>query len=230
VVVLDRAGITGDDGPSHHGVLDLAQTLSIPGMTVFAPSSAEDVGPMLETALELDGPASIRMPKTPARHVPADEVGRGLEAKALREGDGTVCLLGVGKLVAACLQAADELAAEGIRATVWDVRVVSPPDPAMIADAARHRLVVSAEDGIRVGGAGTFLGQAIEAAGRRVGRTTPPIRVLGIPRAYVPAGRPDDILAGLGLDGAGVALSVRELLGLTSGQLTPPGGTPVRRP
>ena len=66
-------------------------------------------------------------------------MGSGLEARRLRRGDGTVCLLGVGKLVSACARAADELAADGISATVWDVRVVSPPDPAMLADALAHR-------------------------------------------------------------------------------------------
>ena len=126
VFVLDRAGITGDDGPSHHGILDLALALSIPGMTVFAPSSAEEVEPMLRTALELPGPSTIRVPKTAPRHVSPDEVGSGLEARQLRAGDGSVCLLGVGKMVGACLEAADELAGEGIDATVWDVRVVSP--------------------------------------------------------------------------------------------------------
>jgi 1-deoxy-D-xylulose-5-phosphate synthase len=230
VIVLDRAGITGDDGPSHHGVLDLAQTLSIPGMTVFAPSSAQEVGVMLETALELDGPSSIRFPKTPARQVLPGQVGRGLEARRLLDGDGSVCFLGVGKLVAACLEAADELADEGVSATVWDVRVVSPPDPAMITDALRHRLVVTAEDGIRIGGAGSFLGQAIESAGRRLGGPAPPVRILGTPRAYVSPGRPDDILAGLGLDGAGVAASTRELLERAAmAREAPSGGTSVRR-
>src|ERR1700688_813194 len=71
VFALDRAGITGDDGPSHHGILDLALTLSIPGMTVFAPSSAAEVAPMLDAALLLDGPSVIRFPKTPARHAGA---------------------------------------------------------------------------------------------------------------------------------------------------------------
>jgi 1-deoxy-D-xylulose-5-phosphate synthase len=132
VFVLDRAGITGDNGPSHHGVLDLALTLSIPGMTVFAPSSAEEVEVMLETAMELSGPSSIRFSKAPPPRVGPGEVGRGLEARRLRQGDGSVCLLGVGKLVAACEAAADELAAEGVDATVWDVRVVSPPAAAWV--------------------------------------------------------------------------------------------------
>jgi 1-deoxy-D-xylulose-5-phosphate synthase len=209
VFVLDRAGITGDDGPSHHGILDLALALSIPGMTVFAPSSAEEVGPMLRAALELPGPSTLRVPKTAPRHVDPDEVGGGLGARRLRAGDGSVCLLGVGKLVGACLAASDELAGEGIDATVWDARVVAPPDPAMLADAARHRLVVTAEDGVRHGGAGAFLLDAMAAHVESAEMPAPATRVLGVPRQFLAQGKADDILAALGLDGPGIAESVR---------------------
>jgi 1-deoxy-D-xylulose-5-phosphate synthase len=209
VYMLDRAGITGDDGPSHHGVLDIALALSIPGMTVFAPSAAEEIEPMLRTALALPGPSSIRYPKGVARHIDPAEAGHGLEAKRLRQGDGSVCLLGVGKLVGACLNAAAELAAEGIEVTVWDTRVVSPPDAAMLADAARHALVVTAEDGVRHGGAGAFLLDAMDAEAESAGLLAPTTRRLGIPRQYLAQGRADDILSSLGLDGAGIAESVR---------------------
>jgi 1-deoxy-D-xylulose-5-phosphate synthase len=211
VFVLDRAGITGDDGPSHHGILDMALALSIPGMTVFAPSSAEEVGPMLRTALELPGPSTIRVPKTTPRHVDPDDVGRGLEARQLRAGDGSVCLLGVGKTVGACLSAADELAAEGIDATVWDARVIAPPDVAMLDDAVRHRLVVTAEDGVRHGGAGSFLLDAMAARAQSAGLPEPARRVLGVPRQYLAQGKADDILASLGLDGAGIAETIRRV-------------------
>ena len=209
VFVLDRAGITGDDGPSHHGILDLALALSIPGMTVFAPSSAEEVEPMLRTALELPGPSTIRVPKTAPRHVDPDEVGSGLEARRLRVGDGSVCLLGVGKMVGACLSAADELAAEGIDATVWDARVISPADAAMLDDAARHRLVVTAEDGVRHGGAGAFLLDAMATHVESAGLPVPAVRILGVPRQYLAQGKADDILASLGLDGTGIAETIR---------------------
>jgi 1-deoxy-D-xylulose-5-phosphate synthase len=212
VFALDRAGITGDNGPSHHGVMDLALTLSVPGMTVFAPSSAEDLEAMLATALDLPGPASIRFPKTPPRHVAPDQVGLGLEARRVRTGEGTVCLLGVGKLVSACEEAAALLAAEGVEATVWDVRVVSPPDPAMLDDAVRHRLVVTVEDGVRVGGAGTFLGDALGSAAEAAGVPAPPVVTLGIGREFIAQGEVDDILAALGLDGPGIAGSVRRAL------------------
>jgi 1-deoxy-D-xylulose-5-phosphate synthase len=211
VFALDRAGITGDDGPSHHGILDLSLALSIPGMTVFAPSSAEEVGPMLDTALTLDGPSVIRFPKTPARRVGPDSVGHGLSARLVHRGDGVVCLLAVGKMVEAAEEAAAKLAADGIDATVWDVRVVTPPDPAMLADAATHGLVVTVEDGIRVGGAGTFL---VDAVASYVGMdaTPPAIRILGVPRTYLAQGKPDLILAELGLDGPGIASTVTAAL------------------
>ena len=164
---------------------------------------------MLHTALELPGPSTIRYPKTAPRHVDHADVGRGLEARRLRAGDGTVCLLGIGKTVGACLAAAEELAAEGVEATVWDVRVVSPPDTSMLADAAQHALVVTAEDGVRHGGAGAFLVDAITAQTESDGVPGPATRVLGIPRQYLAQGKADDILANLGLDGAGIARSVR---------------------
>ena len=210
VLVLDRAGITGDDGASHHGVLDMALGLSIPGMTVFAPSSAPEVEVMLAEALTLDGPSMIRFPKTPAPWVEPGTVGSGREARCARTGDGSACILAVGKMVTAAEEAARELDAEGIDVTVWDVRVVSDPDPAMVADAARHRVVITAEDGVRQGGAGMFLAEAVRQACPQGG--APPIISLGIPRAYIAQDKPDRILARLGLDGPGLARSVRSAL------------------
>ncbi len=209
VFVLDRAGITGDDGPSHHGVLDLALALSIPGMTVFAPSAAEEVEPMLHAALSLPGPSSIRFPKGAARHIDPADAGTGLEARRIREGDGSVCLLGVGKLVGACMDAAEELAHEGVEVTVWDTRVVSPPDRTMLSDAARHALVVTVEDGVRHGGAGAFLLDEVQTEVESAGLVPPASRRLGVPRQYLAQGKAEDILSNIGLDGAGVAESVR---------------------
>ncbi len=176
VLVLDRAGITGDDGPSHHGVLDMALGLSIPGMTVFAPSSAQEVEVMLAEALALDGPSMIRFPKTPAPWVAPGTVGTGLHARQVRTGDGSVCLLAVGKMVTAAEEAARHAwPTEGIDLTVWDVRVVSDPDPVMLADAGRHDVVITVEDGVRQGGAGMFIAEALRASlppGRSPGRSS----------------------------------------------------------
>ena len=215
VFALDRAGITGDDGPSHHGVLDLALCLRIPGMTVFAPSSAQEVGVMLRDALELDGPAVLRYPKGAARHVHPDDVGTGLHARRLLVGaDADVCILAVGRLVEAALEAVDQLSARGISATVWDVRVCKPLDREMIAHAARHRLVMTAEDGVRVGGVGSSIAEAL--AGAAKGGASPPVLVLGTPDAYIPQGKPTAILSEVGLDGPGIATAATTALGADS--------------
>ena len=206
VFCLDRAGITGDDGASHHGVLDLVLLTKVPGMTVFAPSSYQELQVMLHDALELtDGPSAIRWPKTAARSVPEDEVGHGLSARMARRGED-VCLIGVGKLLGTMAEAAERLAADGVSATVWDPRVVKPLDPAMLDDAASHPLVVTAEDGLREGGVGSAI------AGELAQRDCRRVRVLGTPVAYLPHGKPDDVLVDLGLDADGIVAEVRRLL------------------
>ena len=210
VFCLDRAGITGDDGASHHGVLDMVLLSKVPGMTIFTPSSYRELGIMLHDALELctDGPAVIRWPKTmPPEDDGTEEVGSGLMARKVRAG-GDVCLLAVGKMLAAARSAADELAAEGIDATVWDVRVAKPLDEEMLADAAAHPAVVTIEDGYREGG----IGSAIAGRVARFDGETPHTAVLGVPVQFIPHGKPDAILAGFGLDGPGVAATVRDLV------------------
>ena len=137
VFCLDRAGITGDDGPSHHGILDLAFLSKVPGITIFAPSSAQELEVMLEHALRIeDGPVVIRYPKGSARQVPDHEVGSGLAARRGREGDGSVCLLAVGELVGPAVKAAELLAASGIEVTGWGPRGGQPLRPAMVGDGA----------------------------------------------------------------------------------------------
>jgi 1-deoxy-D-xylulose-5-phosphate synthase len=215
VFALDRAGITGDDGPSHHGVLDLSLCLKIPGMTVFAPSSAAEVGVMLRDAMRLDGPAAIRWPKTLSRIVPDTEVGSGLAARRTRLGDGEVCILAVGKMLEAAEEAAELLEAVGTSTTVWDVRVVKPLDPLMMADASRHGLVVTVEDGIRMGGAGSFMAEAV----RDESRQSPPVLILGTPIEYIPQGKAAAILSNLGLDGPGIATGVTKTLAARAASL-----------
>ncbi len=206
VFALDRAGITGDDGPSHHGILDMALCLKIPGMTIFAPSSAQELKAMLRSALDLSGPSVLRFPKTAARQVQPDQVGTGLSARRVRGGDGSVCILAVGKLLEPAEEAAALLADEGVEATLWDVRVVRPLDPVMIADAGKHALVVTVEDGIRNGGAGNYIADAIADLNAR--RQSPPVLNLGVPTAYIPHDKPQRILGQLGLDGPGIAASI----------------------
>ena len=164
---------------------------------------------MLTEALSrTDGPGAIRYPPGPARPGPTDEVGSGLKARKIRSG-GDVCLLGVGKMVEAVEEAAGKLEAEGVMATVWDVRVVKPLDAEMLADAARHPLVVTAEDGIRVGGAGTAIADALVGL---AGGDAPPTVPLGTPSQFIPHGEAGQIHHALGLDGPGIAASVLEAL------------------
>ena len=208
IFCLDRAGITGPDGASHHGVYDMALLSKVPGMRVLAPSSAQELQQMLQDAATLtdDGPVMIRYPRGAARQVPDTEVGTGLLARKARHGNGSVCLLAVGRMLEAALKAADELAATGIEATVWDARSCAPLDPAMIADAATHRGVVTIEDGIRAGGIGMAMFD-------QIGEITPelPVEVLGVPTQFIPHGDPKQILARFGLDSAGIVAAVRSL-------------------
>ena len=210
VFCMDRSGITGTDGPSHHGILDMVLLRKVPGITMFAPSSYQEVGVMLQDAIELctDGPASIRWPKVlPAAGGP-DEVGSGLAARRVREGSD-VCLVGVGKMLAAATEAAELLAADGTEATVWDPRVIKPFDPDLLDDAGRHPAVVIVEDGLRDGGVGMALLDELRET--HLG-SAPAGRALGVPDAYLPHGKPEAILARIGLDGPGVAASTRDLL------------------
>ena len=205
VFCLDRAGVTGDDGPSHPGVLDMVLCMKIPGMTVMAPSSYQELEVMLGDAIDLcDGPVSIRWPKTEAVIVSEDMVGSGLDARKARSGSGRLCLIGTGKMLQACLEAAEVLSGEGIEATVWDPRVVKPLDPAMLADAGSHDVVISVEDGFREGGVGTAIRFALDEMDSKAQMT-----VLGVPIEYFSHAKPGVILERLGLDPTGVAMSAR---------------------
>ena len=169
---------------------------------------------MLGAALgKTDGPSAVRYAKGPARKVPSDQVGSGLSARLIRRGTD-VCILAVGRLVEAAEKAAALLADDGVNATVWDVRVVKPLDPDMIADAAAHPLVVTAEDGVRDGGAGSSIVASISAyVAPEPDRVAPPVKVLGVPDRFIPHGKPAKILADLGLDGPGIAAAVHDARG-----------------
>ncbi|MGH9020991.1 MAG: transketolase C-terminal domain-containing protein [Acidimicrobiales bacterium] len=203
VFVLDRAGITGDDGPSHHGLLDIALCLAIPNVTIFAPSSAEEVPGMLATALSLSSPSALRFPKTLPQ--PFDgQVGEGVSARRVVRGDGSLCVLAVGKMAATAYRALDLLGEDRSRVTLYDARVL-PPDPEMIAAALEHERVITVEDGTRHGGAGTLMVSALRQLAQEHDRAFPTTRILGVPRAYLEHHRPDALLAELGLDPDGLA-------------------------
>ncbi|MCP4221854.1 MAG: 1-deoxy-D-xylulose-5-phosphate synthase [Actinomycetia bacterium] len=206
IFCLDRAGVTGSDGPSHHGILDMVLLSKVAGMTIFCPSSYQELLQMMEDAYELiDGPSCIRWPKTPAPSVTADQVGTGLRARLVTQGDGELCLIGAGKMLGAAQAAAEELAAEGISATVWDPRVIKPIDETLLGAAAEHRIVITVEDGLADGGFGSMVGQQLAGRG-------PTIHAMGVPTEYIPHDGADVILARLGLDGPGVAALARQAL------------------
>ena len=210
VFVFDRAGVTGDDGPSHHGLLDIALCLAIPNMTVFAPSSAEEVPGMLATALSMSTPTALRFPKTLPK--PFDgKVGDGLEARVVQRGDGSLCVLAVGKMAPSAYKALELMGGDASKVTLYDVRVL-PPDPAMIDDALAHERVLTVEDGTRHGGAGTLMVSAIRSRAQDLGQPFPTTRILGTPRAYLEQHRPDKLLAELGLDAEGLAAAFSRLL------------------
>ncbi len=210
VFVFKSAGITGDDGPSHHGLLDIALCLAIPNMTVFAPSSAEELPVMLKTALSMTSPTAIRYPKTDPK--PFDgRVGEGLSAREVVRGDGSLCVLAVGKMASSAYAALERLGDEAKHITLYDVRVL-PPDPNMIDDALTHERIITVEDATRHGGAGTLMVSAIRSRAQDLDRPFPMTRILGVPRAYLEHHKPDELLAELGLDPEGLAGAFSRLL------------------
>ncbi len=208
VFVLDRAGITGDDGPSHHGVLDLIEFLAIPGMTVLAPSCLEDINPMLEYALTLQGPSMIRFPKTPGPERLWIPTSKEMKPRCLVSGT-EVALVAVGKMVVPAIHAAELLAESGVSVSVWDPRILTSFDEPFLRELVSHRNVITIEDGFVPGGYGTHLRYSLETI---EGWDSARFRELGIPVRYIAQGKADDILASFGLDAEGIAGSVTKSL------------------
>jgi len=215
IFCIDRAGITGDDGASHHGVLDMVLLSKVPGMTMFAPSSDVELQVMLDEAMKIvkgphPGPVSIRWSRGAPCTTAADEVGTGLKGRRLRTG-GDLCIISVGQMLDNALAAAEALEADGTSVTVWDARCIKPLDREMLFDAARHPFVLTVEDGLREGGIGATV--ADQLAEITLGSTSSPaVRVLGTPVAYIGHGKPDAIHADLGLDAAGITASALSLV------------------
>ncbi len=203
--VLDRAGVTGPDGPSHHGVMDLSYLRMIPGLAVGAPADTQELAGMLSAALDHDGPVAIRYPRGPAAALP-DLPAQPLELgrwERLTEGD-EVLLLATGKMVEAAHKAAG--LAEDRSTTVVNARWVKPIDPRLAAWASAHDRVVTVEDGVVAGGFGAGVAEHLAAAG-----VTKPITMLGIPDRFLRFGEQAGILAELGLDAAGIADTLASL-------------------
>ena len=209
IFCLDRAGITGPDGASHHGVYDMALLSKVPGMRVLAPSSAQELAQMLHDATTLAdaGPIAIRYPRGAARQVSDREVGSGLRARKAVTGSGGTCIVAVGKMLETAESAAATLAADGIEVTVWDARCCAPLDAEMIADAAGHDRVITIEDGVRDGGIGMSIADAVCS----IDQSTH-VDVLGLPTKFIPHDpKTDAILARFGLDVASVVALVRKV-------------------
>ena len=209
VFAIDRAGVVGDDGPTHHGVFDIAYMRMVPNMKVLVPSDEAELVHALHTALALEGPVSLRYPRGAATGAALPEEPALLEvgkARTVREGED-VAVLCFGTTVAAACQAADALAAEGVSARVVDMRWAKPLDLHAIASAACTKLVVTAECGALTGGAGQGVEDALDVMGLQV-----PVLALGVPDEFVPQGSMGQLLHDVGLDAEGIADRIREKL------------------
>ena len=203
--VLDRAGITGPDGPSHHGMWDTGLLSGVPGLRLAAPRDPARLRELLGEAVVVDdAPTVVRFPKATA----------GPDIEAVDRVDGLdvlhddpalprdVLLVAIGAMAAPCLAAAAELRRRGVGATVVDPRWVAPVNPGLVDLAARYRLVLTVEDAVRVGGAGAMLTQACGEAA-----VPTPVHNLGLPREFVDHGDRAELLAEHGLTGESIAWS-----------------------
>jgi 1-deoxy-D-xylulose-5-phosphate synthase len=206
VFVIDRAGVTGPDGSSHHGIFDLSYLRLIPNLKVAAPADATELCALLETALATDGPVAIRYPKgpvpaTPDLPVEPLPVGRWEE---LRKGSDAV-IFAAGRMVEVAKEAAERLEMQNVSCAVVNARWIKPVDP-RIADWARsHPVVVTVEDNVGTGGFGGAVLEALAPHGL-AGK----VRMLALPDQFLPQGKATDILRDNGLDAAGIAKSVFE--------------------
>jgi 1-deoxy-D-xylulose-5-phosphate synthase len=203
--VLDRAGVTGPDGPSHNGMWDLSLLGMVPGMRVAAPRDGQRLSELLAEALAYaDGPSALRFPKADVS-APVPAVGRLGRADLLRHDPcARVLVLAVGPLAQAACDAADQLRGDQIAVTVADPRWVLPVDPALAAAADGYRLVVTVEDNGVAGGFGDAYARAVRAAGLPV-----PVRTLGLPQEFLDHGQRGRMLREYGLDAAGIVAAVR---------------------
>jgi len=203
-IVLDRAGVTGDDGASHHGMWDLALLGLVPGMRVAAPRDATRLREQLREAVSDEtGPTVVRFPKAQTGRE-LEAVGRIGAADVLRAHvDARVLVVSVGPLAEAAVDAADLLAADGIAATVVDPRWVLPVEPALAELASAYDLVVTVEDGVLDGGVGDALARALRDILARS-----QVVSLGLAKEFVPHGRRADILRAGGLDASGIAAAI----------------------
>ena len=212
VFAIDRGGIVGEDGPTHHGLFDLSYLRSLPNMTVMAPKDENELRQMLVTAIGHDGPIALRYPRGAGRGVALQEkissipIGR---VERLTSGND-VLILAIGRPVADALEAAEQLAADGIAATVVNSRFVKPLDSDEIASlAGRIPNVVTVEENMLQGGFGSAVLELLSEAGIHPRR----FKRIGIPDEFVSHGAADLLRTRYGLDAAGIANAARLLVG-----------------
>jgi 1-deoxy-D-xylulose-5-phosphate synthase len=212
VFAMDRAGLVGDDGPTHHGAFDIAYLRCLPNMTLMAPRDEAMLVRMLRTALlHDDGPIALRYPRGEAVGVPLPgepvpiEIGTG---EILREGT-RVAIVGYGTGVQKALEAADRLAEGGLDVTVADARFAKPLDRALLAQlAAEHELLVTVEEGVLQGGFGSAVWESLNDAGLPV----PRILRVGLPDRYVTHGKPALLHSEVGFTGPRIAERIESAL------------------
>jgi 1-deoxy-D-xylulose-5-phosphate synthase len=204
--VLDRAGITGDDGASHNGMWDLSMLQLVPGLRIAAPRDGVTLVDELREAVGVpDAPTVVRFPKGPIPDpIPALERIGGVDVLR-RSGEADVLVVGVGVFAGLALEVADRLAAQGLGVTVVDPRWVKPVPEALLDLVADHRYAVVLEDGIRTGGVGDAVARASSERGCEV-----PVRSFGVPEAFLDHGKRVEILAECGLTAQDIARAVTE--------------------
>jgi 1-deoxy-D-xylulose-5-phosphate synthase len=204
--VLDRSGVTGEDGASHNGMWDMSVLQVVPGLRLAAPRDGARLRELLNEAVEVDdAPTVLRFPKGPP---PADipAVGKAGGADVLaRNGTKDVLVVAVGSMAEVAVDVADRLVAQGIGVTVVDPRWVKPIDPAIVELAGEHRLVVSVEDNGRIGGCGAVLLQTLNDAG-----VTTPFRLHAIPQEFLDHAKRGAILERIGLTSQTIARGIVE--------------------
>jgi 1-deoxy-D-xylulose-5-phosphate synthase len=219
VFALDRAGLVGDDGPTHHGAFDIAYLRCLPNIVLMAPRDEAMLTRMLRTALTYDdGPVALRYPRGEGVGVPMPrtiapiEIGRG---EVLREGD-RVAIVGYGSGVQKGLEAADLLSEGGVDVTVADARFAKPLDEDLLAAlAAEHDLLVTVEEGVLAGGFGSAVWECLNDAGGQV----PRILRVGLPDRYVAHGKPALLHAEVGFTGRAIAQRIEAAIAAGTGAL-----------
>jgi 1-deoxy-D-xylulose-5-phosphate synthase len=209
-LALDRAGIVGADGPTHHGLYDLVYLSALPGMVVMAPKDENELRHMLATSLQLNGPSAIRYPRGNGIGVPLDPDFKTLEigkAEILRDG-GDIAILALGSMVYPCLEAAAQLEALGVRSTVINARFMKPLDAELISVlAAEKQFLVTAEEGTEAGGFGAQVCALLQDRGI-------PASVLriAVPDRIIPHGAPNLLHAKYGLDVDGIRERIQRFI------------------